>query len=48
LAIVVVEEQANIDLEYQAQAPMLEENVEVNMDDNNVSDHEPIFIHQLQ
>jgi hypothetical protein len=43
LAIVVVEEQANIDLEDHAQAPMPEENVEVNMDDNNVSDHEPIF-----
>jgi hypothetical protein len=40
LAIVVVEEQAYIDLE--DQAPMREENVEVNMDGNNVSDHELI------
>ena len=41
LAIVVVEEQPNINLEDQGLPS--DENVDINMDDNNVSGHEPIF-----
>ena len=41
LAIVVVEEQPNINLEDQGLPS--NENVDINMDDNNVSGHEPIF-----
>jgi hypothetical protein len=41
LAIVVVEEQPNINLEFQGLPS--DENVDINMDDNNVSGHEPIF-----
>ncbi|AQK86785.1 hypothetical protein ZEAMMB73_Zm00001d038507 [Zea mays] len=41
LAIVVVEEQPNINLGHQGITP--NENVDINMDDNNVSGHEPIF-----
>ena len=41
LAIVDVEEQPNINPEDQGPTP--EDNVDINMDDNNVSDHEPIF-----
>ncbi|AQK53421.1 hypothetical protein Zm00014a_042482 [Zea mays] len=40
LAIVVVEEQPNINLEDGLPS---DENVDINMDDNNVSGHEPIF-----
>src|SRR6266508_4302787 len=41
LAIVAVEEQPNINPEDQGPTP--EDNIDINMDDNNVSDHEPIF-----
>jgi hypothetical protein len=41
LTIVVVEEQPNINLEDQGLPS--DENVDINMDDNNVSGHEPIF-----
>jgi hypothetical protein len=41
LAIVVVEEQPNINLEDQGLPS--DENFDINMDDNNVSGHEPIF-----
>jgi hypothetical protein len=42
LAIVPVEEHPNINPR-DHQGPTLEENVGINTDDNNVSDHEPIF-----
>ncbi|CAN6242902.1 unnamed protein product [Urochloa humidicola] len=41
LAIVAVEEQPNINPE--DQGPIPEENIDINRDDNNVSDHEPIL-----
>lgn len=40
-AIVDAEEQPNINLE--EKSPTLEANVDINIDDNNVSDHEPIL-----
>ena len=42
LAIVPVEEHPNIDLGYH-QSPTPEDNVDINIDDNIVNDHEPIF-----
>jgi hypothetical protein len=41
-ATVAVEEQPSINAEDQ-RPTTLEENVDMNMNDNNVSDHEPIF-----
>jgi hypothetical protein len=42
LAIVIVEEQPSINAEDQ-HPTTLKENVDMGMNDNNVSDHEPIF-----
>ena len=42
LAIVPVEEHPNIDLG-DHQSPTPEDNVDINIDDNIVNDHEPIF-----